>query len=262
MPMQIVNIAAYKFVGIPEPAAFQPLIKECCDRLGLKGTVLLATEGINLFLAGSKDGITKFIEFLQSEPSFDDRFVPLEIKESLSENQPFGRMIVRIAKEIITMRHPMIKPEAARAPHVEPAQLKAWLDQGFDDEGRPVVMLDTRNGFEVEMGTFTNAMAFDIERFSQFPDAIKKTVSEQAELKDKTIVSFCTGGIRCEKAALYMAEIDIPHVYQLQGGILGYFEKVGGDHWQGECFVFDERVALDPNLAPTVHSYPGRPIKD
>lgn len=260
--MEIVNIAAYKFVGIPEPAAFQPPIKECCDRIGLKGTVLLATEGINLFLAGSKDGIAKFIEFLQSDPIFAGRFTELEIKESISDNQPFGRMIVRIAKEIITMRHPMIKPEAARAPHVEPAKLKAWLDQGVDDNGRPVVMLDTRNGFEVEMGTFTNAIAFDIERFSQFPDAIKETIKEQSDLKDKTIVSFCTGGIRCEKAALYMAEIDIPHVYQLQGGILGYFEKVGGAHWQGECFVFDERVALDSSLTPTVHSYPGRPLKD
>lgn len=261
MAMEIVNIAAYKFVGIPEPAAFQPLIKECCDRLSLKGTVLLATEGINLFLAGSKEGIAEFIAFLQSEPSFDNRFAELEIKESISDNQPFGRMIVRIAKEIITMRHPTIVPEAARAPHVEPAKLKAWLDQGFDDAGRAVIMMDTRNGFEVEMGTFDNALAFDIERFSQFPDAVK-TLSEQSDLKDKTIVSFCTGGIRCEKAALYMAEIDLPHVYQLQGGILGYFEKVGGAHWQGECFVFDERVALDSSLTPTVHSYPGRPLKD
>lgn len=261
MPMEIVNIAAYKFVGIPEPAAFQPLIKDCCDRLALKGTVLLATEGINLFLAGSKEGIAEFLDFLQNEPTFDNRFAELEIKESISENQPFGRMIVRIAKEIITMRHPTIVPEASRAPHVEPAKLKAWLDQGFDDEGRAVIMMDTRNGFEVEMGTFDNALAFDIERFSQFPQAVK-TLSEQSDLKDKTIVSFCTGGIRCEKAALYMAEIDLPHVYQLQGGILGYFEKVGGAHWQGECFVFDERVALDSSLTPTVHSYPGRPLKD
>ncbi|CAN5466163.1 sulfurtransferase [soil metagenome] len=260
--MEIVNIAAYKFVGIPEPTAFQPLIKECCDRLALKGTVLLASEGINLFLAGSKEGIEEFLAFLAHDLSFGNKFAQLEIKESLSENQPFGRMIVRIAKEIITMRHPTIVPEAARAPHVEPAKLKVWLDQGFDDDGRPVVMLDTRNGFEVEMGTFSNALAFDIERFSQFPDAIKETISEQADLKDKTIVSFCTGGIRCEKAALYMAEINLPHVYQLHGGILGYFEKVGGAHWQGECFVFDERVALDSSLKPTVHSYPGRPIKD
>ena len=160
------------------------------------------------------------------------------------------------------MRHPTIVPESKRAPFVDPATLKTWLDRGYDDNGRPVVMMDTRNSFEVAMGTFDGALNFDIEKFSQFPQAIQASLNERADLKEKTIVSFCTGGIRCEKAALYMHEIDMPYVYQLHGGILGYFEHVGGAHWSGECFVFDERVALDSTLQPTVHSYPGRPIKD
>ncbi len=260
--MAIINIAAYKFVGIPDPESLQPLLKERCNQLALKGTVLLATEGINLFLAGSRESIDQFLDYLRCDKLFGGRFTDIETKESLSDSQPFGRMVVRVAKEIITMRHPTIVPENNRAPHVEPATLKTWLEQGVDDQGRPVVMMDTRNGFEVEMGTFTNALKFDIEKFSQFPDAIKATIAEQSDLKDKTIVSFCTGGIRCEKAALYLHEIGMPHVYQLHGGILGYFEHVGGEHWQGECFVFDERVALDSSLKPTVHTYPGRPVKD
>lgn len=250
--MEIVNIAAYKFIEIPEPAALKPLLKERCDQLVLKGTIVLAQEGINLFLAGTRQAIDAFMEFLRNEEFFGRRFVDLEIKESLSENQPFRRMIVRVAKEIITMRHPMIRPEDKRAPAVDAMTLKTWLDQGHDDEGREIVLLDTRNSFEIEIGTFEGAMDFGIERFSQFPEAIRAAANqEEHDLKNKTIVSFCTGGIRCEKAALYMNELKLPRVFQLDGGILRYFEEVGGDHWQGECFVFDERVALDPELRAT-----------
>lgn len=260
--MVILNIAAYKFVSIPDPLSWQPLLKSRCHQLSLKGTILLATEGLNLFLAGSQESIKSFLQYLSSDDLFGGRFSDLETKESVSPSQPFGRMVVRVASEIITMRHPTIVPEGNRAPDVDPARLKLWLDRGHDDNGRPVVMMDTRNKFEVEIGTFAGALSFDIEKFSQFPQAITQALSEQVDLKDKTIVSFCTGGIRCEKAALYMHEIDMPYVYQLHGGILGYFEHVGGDHWNGECFVFDERVALDSALQPTIHSYPGRPVKD
>lgn len=247
--MQTVNIAAYKFVGIPKPAEWQPVIKERCDQLHLKGTVLLATEGINLFLAGKRESIDEFLKFLQGDDFFGGRFSVLDIKESFSSNQPFKKMVVRVANEIITMRHPMIRPEDSRAPHVDAETLKKWLDQGHDDEGRELVLLDTRNDFEVEMGTFQNALNLDIEKFSDFPDAIGTTMSKaENSLNDKTIVSFCTGGIRCEKAALYLQEKGHPKVFQLDGGILRYFEDVGGAHWQGECFVFDERVSLDPGL--------------
>jgi len=257
-PMQTINIAAYKFVSIPQPEGWVPPLQERCRELALKGTIVLATEGINLFLAGSNTAIDQFIAYLHGDKLFDNRFCDLDIKSSLSSRQPFKRMVVRVAKEIITMRHPMICPEAQRAPAVDAHTLKGWLDRGVDDAGRPVVLMDTRNAFEVNMGTFDGALDFDIERFSEFPDAVKKTLASTDNLKDKTIVSFCTGGIRCEKAALFLQELDIPHVYQLDGGILRYFEEAGGAHWKGECFVFDERVAVDSKLAPTIKVYEGR----
>lgn len=248
-PMEIVNIASYKFVGIPDPDAWQQPLKERCDTLRLKGTILLATEGINLFLAGERESIDAFVQYLQHDSIFGNRFAQLDIKESFSANQPFRKMVVRIAKEIITMRHPMIRPEDERAPHVDAPVLQKWLDQGHDDEGRELLLLDTRNDFEVEMGTFENALNLNIEKFSDFPTAIGAEMDKSGNgFKDKTIVSFCTGGIRCEKAALYLQEIGHPKVLQLDGGILRYFEEVGGAHWEGECFVFDERVSLDPGL--------------
>ncbi len=245
--MQIVNIAAYKFVAIPDPEEWLPFFKEFCDQKALRGTIILATEGINLFLAGSRDSIDDFLRFLRNDELFASRFRDLEIKESLSESQPFKRMVVRVAKEIITMRHPMIQPGLQRAEAVKAETLKDWLDQGHDNEGREIVLIDTRNAFEVQIGTFEGAIDFDIERFSQFPDALKDS-NETEPLNDKTVVLFCTGGIRCEKAALFMQQLKLPKVLQLEGGILRYFEVVGGAHWQGDCFVFDERIALNPNL--------------
>ncbi|MBY0551383.1 MAG: sulfurtransferase [Candidatus Obscuribacterales bacterium] len=254
--VSIINIAAYKFVSVPDPEAWVPLLKERCVQLALKGTIVLAQEGINLFLAGSRDSIDSFLSYLRGDVLFEARFAELDVKESVSENQPFRKMVVRVAKEIITMRHPTIRPADARASAVEPATLRQWLDQGHDDQGRAIVLLDTRNAFEVEIGTFKNAKSFDIEKFSQFPDVIRELAEDaSAPLANKTVVSFCTGGIRCEKAALYMQDIGLANVFQLQGGILRYFEEVGGAHWQGECFVFDERVALDPQLQPTTNEY-------
>jgi len=151
----------------------------------------------------------------------------------------------------IRMNHPTIRPDVAgtqgRAPAVDAPTLKRWLDQGHDDEGRPVVTLDTRNGFEVDFGTFEGAIDWRLDKFSAFPDQL---LAHKNELQGKTVVSFCTGGIRCEKAALFMEEAGLDHVYQLDGGILKYFELAGGAHYQGTCFVFDEREALGANLAP------------
>lgn len=177
----------------------------------------------------------------------------MQAKYSLSDAVPFGKMRVRLKREIIRMNHPAIRPEAGRAPSVDARTLARWLEQGRDDEGREVVMLDTRNAFEVDVGTFRNAIDWRIERFTQFPDAVRE---HRAELEGKTVVSFCTGGIRCEKAAIFMGELGIDHVYQLEGGILKYFEETGGPGYDGACFVFDERVALDPALKP-VASFPG-----
>lgn len=261
--MQIVNIAAYKFVGIADLESWRDLLKERCYHFDLKGTIVLAPEGINLFLAGPRTAIDAFLTFLRHDELFGQRFTDLDVKDSYSAKQPFKRMVVRIAAEIITMRHPMIRPAAERAPVVAPQTLKSWLDKGHDDEGREIVLLDTRNAFEVEIGTFVGAVDFGIERFSEFPEALRKSTSSlHSDLKEKTIVSFCTGGIRCEKAALFMRELDLPHVFQLDGGILRYFEQVGGEHWRGECFVFDERVAVDPALRQTTLSYEGRTGSD
>ena len=241
---QIVNIAAYKFVTFDDTVAQRPRFQTFCTDLGLKGTILLSPEGINLFLAGMRSSIDEFLSFLRSDP----RFADIEVKESLSEKQPFNRMLVRLKREIITMKHPLIKPELGRAPAVEATTLKRWLDQGHDDQGKPVVMLDTRNAFEVDVGTFDNTIDYRIEKFSEFPAIIER---EKETLNDKTIVTFCTGGIRCEKAAIHMKNIGYDSVYQLEGGILKYFEKVGGAHYKGDCFVFDHRTALNPQLQET-----------
>ena len=241
---QIVNIAAYKFVTFDDTVAQRPRFQALCTDLGLKGTILLSPEGINLFLAGARSSIDQFLAFLRSDP----RFADIEVKESLSEKQPFNRMLVRLKREIITMKHPLIKPELGRAPAVEAATLKRWLDQGHDDHGKPVVMLDTRNAFEVDVGSFENTIDYRIEKFSEFPAIVER---EKEALNDKTIVTFCTGGIRCEKAAIHMKNIGYDSVYQLEGGILKYFEEVGGAHYTGDCFVFDHRTALNPQLQET-----------
>ncbi|SDV50076.1 sulfurtransferase [Chitinasiproducens palmae] len=245
--MSIVNLAGYLFAPIPDTAVLRAPLKARCDALGLRGTILLAGEGINLFVAGRAEDCDALLDFLRNDPLFEGRFAALTVKRSLSDAQPFRRMLVKLKKEIITMKHPAIAPAAGRAPAVAPATLKRWLDQGSDDSGRPVVMLDTRNAFEVDVGTFEGALDWRLDKFSDFPAAL---AAHRDELTGKTVVSFCTGGIRCEKAGLYMDEIGIDNSYQLDGGILGYFEHVGGAHYRGDCFVFDHRTALDAQLQP------------
>lgn len=246
--MRIVNLAAYRFVSIDAIDTWRECLASRCEALGLRGTILLAPEGINLFLAGTPEAARDFIAFLRGDPLFEGKFADLQFKESFSETQPFRRMLVKRKREIITMKKPAIKPELGRAPAVDAPTLKRWLDRGEDDEGRPVVMLDTRNAFEVDVGTFENAIDYRITKFSEFPSVVE---SHREALEGKTVVSFCTGGIRCEKAAIHMKEAGIEHVYQLEGGILKYFEEVGGAHYRGDCFVFDYRTALNPQLAPT-----------
>lgn len=240
---RVLNISSYKFVPINDLLDLRERLLDKTKSLYLKGTILIAEEGINLFLAGTSDQIHGFVSWLQK----DSRFADLAPKESWSDHQPFRKMLVKVKKEIIRMNHPTIRPHAGRAPAVTAATLNKWLDQGHDDEGRPVVTLDTRNAFEVDLGTFKNTIDYRIQKFTDFPAAI---AAHKDELKDKTIVSFCTGGIRCEKAAIYMREIGFEHTYQLEGGILKYFEETDARHYDGSCFVFDERLALDPSLLP------------
>ena len=240
-----VNIAAYKFITFDDIEAMRPLYQEQCAQLSLRGTILLTPEGINLFLSGTRANIDAFLAWLRS----DARFTDIEVKESYSAEQSHKRMLVKIKKEIITMRMPLIKPELGRAPAVDAVTLKRWLDQGVDDTGKPVVMVDTRNDFEVDVGTFDNVVDYRIKKFTEFPEVI---AAHKDDFAGKTVVTFCTGGIRCEKAAIHMQEIGYDNVYQLEGGILKYFEEVGGAHYNGDCFVFDYRTALNPQLEPTV----------
>jgi UPF0176 protein len=180
-----------------------------------------------------------------SELHTDPRFSDIKPKESWSDEPPFKKMLVKVKGEIIRMNHPTIRPAEGRAPAVTPATAKRWLDQGYDDNGRPVVILDTRNDYEVDEGTFKGAIDWRLSKFTEFPDAL---LAHKKELQDKTIISFCTGGIRCEKAAIFMQQNGLPHTYQLEGGILKYFEETNGAHYEGDCFVFDERRAVDIEL--------------
>ena len=239
------NVSSYRFVPLDDLPALQATLRERADARGLKGTVLLAPEGINLFLAGPADDVRGWLDALRTDP----RFAGLDAKESWSDGVPFRRLRVRLKGEIIRMNQPAIRPAAGRAPAVDPPTLARWLQQGHCDAGRPVVMLDTRNDFEVDAGAFDGAIDWRLRKFSEFPGALAEHLGE---LHDKTIVSYCTGGIRCEKAAIWMREQGLPHTLQLEGGILRYFEQVpGAPHWHGRCFVFDERETLDAGLSPS-----------
>ena len=237
----ILNISAYLFVPLDDTPALRERIHAQAQAAGLKGTVLLAEEGINLFLAGPADAVRGLVDSLHQDPRLAD-LVP---KESWSATVPFRKLLVKCKGEIIRMNHPAIRPAAGRAPAVDPATLARWLDAGHDDEGRPVLMLDTRNAFEVDQGRFRGAMEVGIGRFSEFPAA---ALRQREQFAGKTVVSYCTGGIRCEKAAIMLGNAGIDHVLQLDGGILRYFELTGGRHFDGECFVFDDRVALNHHL--------------
>lgn len=239
----VLNISAYRFVALGDTQALRTRLFQEAGALGLLGTILLAPEGINLFLAGAPGAIRAFLDRLRA----DARFAGLQAKESWSHEQPFRKLLVKVKREIIRMDHPAIRPAQGRAPAIDALTARRWLDQGHDDEGRPVVTLDTRNAFEVDHGTFEGAIDWRLAKFSEFPRALD---AHKAELEGKTVVSFCTGGIRCEKAAIYMREAGLDHVWQLEGGILKYFEETGGAHFRGDCFVFDEREALEPSLAP------------
>jgi UPF0176 protein len=244
MSLPILNIAAYRFVDLPDAKALRERLYVSAQAACLKGTVLLATEGINLCLAGPAAALREWLAGLQD----DTRLANLDLKTSVSDSVPFKRLIVKVKREIIRMNLPSIQPQAGRAPTVDATTLARWLDAGADDAGRPVLMLDTRNAFEVDAGHFRGAADWRLARFSDFPQALAE---RRAELEGKTVVSYCTGGIRCEKAALLMAHAGVANVWQLDGGILRYLAQAGSRHFDGNCFVFDERETLNGTLTPT-----------
>jgi RluA family pseudouridine synthase len=233
------NIAAYKFARLTELKPLRERLLARCKELSLKGTILLSTEGVNLFVAGGAAEIEALLADLRAIPGLAE----LAPKYSESAGQPFTRMLVRIKREIIAFGVEGIDPAARTSPKLPARELKRWLD-----EGRPVTLLDTRNDYEVRLGTFAGARVLPISHFRQFPDAVRALPEE---MKEQPIVMFCTGGIRCEKAGPFMEREGFSNVHQLEGGILKYFEEVGGEHYEGECFVFDQRVGVDPALRET-----------
>jgi UPF0176 protein len=235
----IINISCYRFVPLDHLEDRRTAIRQRAEALHLKGTVLLSGEGINLFVAGPRTAIGQFVDFLKSDPALAD----LQPKESVSDYQPFNRLLVKIKREIIAFGIESVDPVRHTSPKLPARELKQWLD-----EGRRVHLLDVRNDYEYDLGTFDNAISMHLDHFRHFPEAVARLPET---LKDEPVVMFCTGGIRCEKAGPYMEQAGFRHVYQLDGGILKYFEEVGGDHYHGDCFVFDQRVAVNPALQET-----------
>ena len=239
MTARVVNIAGYRFADLPDRDALVPVFQSVCDDAGLKGTVLVASEGINFFLAGLQSSLDLFLAHLER----DERFRNIPLKISYTDYQPFNRMNVRRKKEIISVGLNHIQPHVSTGEAISPSDLKHKLDGSH-----PVHVLDTRNDYELRIGTFRNAIDLNLASFRDFPEAIR---SLPESMKNEEIVMFCTGGIRCEKASAIMLEAGFTKVKQLRGGVLGYFEEVGGDHWEGDCFVFDQRVAVNPSLEET-----------
>lgn len=241
----VLNIATYHFNPVPDPAELAARLRAVAEAGGLRGTVLVAAEGVNAFLAGGQASIDDWLAALRSEPGFAE----IVVKRSFSRKVPFARLKVKQKREIISFRREETSPLRGRAAAVTPADLARWMAQGRDDSGRRLVLLDTRNQEEFALGTFDGAVTLPISKFTDLPAAFE---AQRECFDDATVVGFCTGGIRCEKAVNWLSAAGIERAYQLDGGILGYFEQVGGFGYSGRCFVFDERVALDAELQPLV----------
>ena len=239
----VVNIAGYKFEPLENPVDLVRMYQQKCDELKLKGTMLISKNGINFSLAGTQQATDTIIAFLEE----DNRFINIPLKVTYSETQPFRRMKVRLKKEIISLGRKDINPRELTGERISPQDLKNLLDNKED-----VLVLDTRNEYETRVGKFENAIDLNLDTFRDFPKAIE---SLPEKYKDKQIVMYCTGGIRCEKASAVMLKAGFADVKQLEGGVLDYFKETGGAYWEGDCFVFDERVALDTQLNETDYIY-------
>jgi UPF0176 protein len=237
--MNIANITGYKFTPIDDELLLRETILKYSTDLNLKGTVLISSKGLNFSVSGTKNNIDNFIVFIHS----DKRFSDVDIKITYNKYQPFRKMLVRIKKEIISMGVEEINPFQFTGQKISPKELNNKLDNNEE-----IVLLDTRNEYEVRLGTFKNALDLDLDSFRDFPEEIEKL---REELNGKEVVMFCTGGIRCEKASALMLKNGFENIKQIEGGVINYFQETGGKHWNGDCFVFDDRVALNKNLAET-----------
>lgn len=237
--LNISNITGYKFTPITNTKSLQEEILKHSKRLGLKGTVLISKKGLNFSIAGEIESSKDFITFLRS----DKRFSDIDIKTTYNEYQPFRKMLVRIKKEIISMGVDQIDPFTFTGEKISPKELHKKLNNKED-----IILLDTRNEYEVRLGTFENAVDLNLDSFRDFPKEIKNL---KKEMKNKEIVMFCTGGVRCEKASALMLKNGFKDVKQIDGGVINYFKETGGAFWKGDCFVFDDRVALDKELKET-----------
>lgn len=233
----IVVAALYHFASLPDFREKRESLLERCRELGIRGTLLLAEEGINGTISGSRSGIDAILAFIRA----DERLTALEHKESFSERHPFRRLKVKLKKEIVTLGVPGVDPNRLVGTYVEPEDWNALIS---DPE---VVVIDTRNDYEVAIGTFRNAVDPETRSFREFPDYIRQHYDPA---RHKKVAMFCTGGIRCEKASSFMRSEGFPEVYHLKGGILKYLETVKPEDslWEGECFVFDHRVGVTHGL--------------
>ena len=241
--LEFLNVAGYKFEPLENLDSLIPEFQNKCDQLGLKGSVYLSPNGINFSIAGTEENIDTYIQFMEE----DSRFRDIPLKKTFSETQPFRRMKVRLKKEIISLGRDDINPRELTGDYISPRELFEMYETKED-----VIVLDTRNEYETRVGLFENAVDLQLDTFRDFPSAIE-TLPE--EYKDKQIVMYCTGGIRCEKASAVMMKAGFSDVKQLEGGVLDYFKETGGAYWNGDCFVFDERVALDKELKETEYIY-------
>ena len=241
--LDVLNIAGYKFEPLNDVEVLVPEFQSICDDLDLKGSVYLSPNGINFSLAGSEEAVQQYLYFIEQ----DKRFLDIPLKKTYSETQPFRRMKVRPKKEIISLGRDDINPRELTGNYVTPKELYTMYENNDD-----VIVLDTRNEYETRVGLFENAVDLQLDTFRDFPDAIEQLPEEY---KDKQIIMYCTGGIRCEKASAVMLKAGFSDVKQLEGGVLDYFKETGGKYWNGDCFVFDERVALDVDLNETDYIY-------
>lgn len=239
------HLSFYRFAPLGDDARLRQLrdeLRSRCRAAGLTGTVLLAREGVNAMVTGSAESLAALLDWARREAGVTDadcKFHPVA-------DHAFRRMLVKIKREIIPVGDPALRPDLRTAPRLDAATLRAWLDAGRD-----VVLLDTRNGYEIEVGTFRGAVSLGLDHSREFAERAARAAPAW---RDRTVVAFCTGGIRCEKASAVLLGLGLRGVHQLDGGILRYFEAAGGAHYEGDCFVFDEREAVRPDLSPVPRS--------